>query len=414
VLALKARRQRAAVAVRPFPAHGEAREKQSLTDRLAHLAHDNLLWLLLLSYVVAAFLPAAGLWLRGVTVALVPAGGGEMARVTLPMLLLALLLFNAGLGVQLAHLKKLAAAPRLLLAGLAANLLLPVLYILAVSWALRDWHDPAGVEQLLLGLVLVASMPVAGSSAAWAQNANGNLALSLGLVLGSTLLSPLATPAVLFLIGCLAHGIDAGVLDGLSGTGTGVFLAVFVLLPSLLGIAAGRVAGEAVVARSKQRLKLVNSVILLVLNYSNAAVSLPRVVAQPDWDFLTLAQAVVLAMCVLTFVSGWLLARALGGSRDQRTALMFGLGMNNNGAGLVLASVALANLPGVMLPLILYTLVQHVVAGAANYLTTHSSPAPHVVRVPALPVLQPCRCTSRRCRSSRRPWERSTPPTPPA
>jgi BASS family bile acid:Na+ symporter len=396
MLGMKARRQGAAVAVRlfsaPTPAH-----KHGWIDRLAHFAHDNLLWLLLLSYVVAALLPAAGLYLRGVTVARASCAG-QTAPITLPMTLLALLLFNAGLGVQVEHLKKLAAAPGILLAGLAANLLLPLLYILAVSWGLRNWHDGDGLQQLLLGLVLVASMPVAGSSAAWSQNANGNLALSLGLVLGSTVLSPLATPAVLLMIGSLAHGIEAGVLNGLSGPGTGVFLAVFVLLPSLLGIAAGRVASAAAVARAKQGLKLVNSVILLVLNYSNAAVSLPRVVAQPDWDFLALALVVVLTLCVLTFAAGWTLARVLGGTQDQRTALMFGLGMNNNGAGLVLASVALANLPGVMLPLILYTLVQHVVAGAANYLTTRQRPAAEdtdrIVRVVPLPVMGRARVAS--------------------
>ena len=42
---------------------------------------------------------------------------------------------------------------------------------------------------------------------------------------------------------------------------------------------------------------------------------------------------------------------------------MFGLGMNNNGAGLVLASMALAHHPQVLLPIILYNLVQHLVAG---------------------------------------------------
>ncbi len=46
---------------------------------------------------------------------------------------------------------------------------------------------------------------------------------------------------------------------------------------------------------------------------------------------------------------------------------MFGLGMNNNGAGLVLASVALADHPQVMLPIIVYNLVQHLAAGAVAY-----------------------------------------------
>ena len=41
---------------------------------------------------------------------------------------------------------------------------------------------------------------------------------------------------------------------------------------------------------------------------------------------------------------------------------MFGLGMNNNGAGLVLASLTLSDHPGVMLPIILCNLIQHFVA----------------------------------------------------
>ena len=47
---------------------------------------------------------------------------------------------------------------------------------------------------------------------------------------------------------------------------------------------------------------------------------------------------------------------------------MFGLGMNNNGTGLVLASAAMASQPLVMLPIILYNLVQHLIAGLVDML----------------------------------------------
>ena len=46
---------------------------------------------------------------------------------------------------------------------------------------------------------------------------------------------------------------------------------------------------------------------------------------------------------------------------------MFGLGMNNNGTGLVLASMALADHPGVLLPIIFYNLVQHLIAGLVDH-----------------------------------------------
>jgi BASS family bile acid:Na+ symporter len=45
---------------------------------------------------------------------------------------------------------------------------------------------------------------------------------------------------------------------------------------------------------------------------------------------------------------------------------MFGLGMNNNGTGLVLAAGALSAYPRVLLPIIFYNLVQHLVAGAVS------------------------------------------------
>jgi bile acid:Na+ symporter, BASS family len=60
--------------------------------------------------------------------------------------------------------------------------------------------------------------------------------------------------------------------------------------------------------------------------------------------------------------------------QSDRIALMFGLGMNNNGTGLVLASMALADHPQVLLPIIFYNLVQHLVAGTVDHLMfTHRS-----------------------------------------
>ena len=71
------------------------------------------------------------------------------------------------------------------------------------------------VKRLVVGLALVASMPIAGSSTAWSQNANGNLALSLGLVLLSTLSSPVTTPLALHAVGWMATGPCAKELHAL-------------------------------------------------------------------------------------------------------------------------------------------------------------------------------------------------------
>jgi BASS family bile acid:Na+ symporter len=335
------------------------------TPALFDFVHRHFLGLLLLSYAAAALWPAPGLWVRVVSLGEV-AFLGEKVTLSLPVLMLGLLLGNAGLGVRTAHLKGLLGRPAVLLAGLAANLAIPVAFILGVTQALRCWHNPEEVQHILVGLALVASMPVAGSSTAWSQNAQGNMALSLGLVLASTVLSPLTTPVALHAAGLMASGGYAAALHELAASGTGGFLAVGVVAPSLLGILMRRAAGEARVAAVRPHVKLANAGLLLALNYSNAAVSLPQAVADPDWDFLAVLLPIVVGLCVLAFTAGWCLARLLRTDAGQRTALMFGLGMNNNGTGLVLASTALAAYPRVMLPIIFYNLVQHVVAGVVD------------------------------------------------
>jgi bile acid:Na+ symporter, BASS family len=341
-------------------------------DRLSHLVHTHLLWLMIGSYAIAATAPAVGLWIRDVSVGEVALFGSKM-RVSLSMLMLAALLLNAGLGVQWEKIREMLRSPRLLGAGLLANLLIPIAFILVVSRAMVGWHNADEIQNILVGLALVASMPIAGSSTAWAQNADGELTLSLGMVLFSTLLSPLTTPLALHSVGLMASGDYAEDLHELAAGGTGMFLAVCVLAPSLAGIVVRRAVGDARYAVARPRLKLINSVILLVLNYSNASVSLPQAVADPDPDFLAVTVVIVVALCAIAFAAGWWVSRLLKATPAQRTSLMFGLGMNNNGTGLVLASMALADHPRVMLPIIFYNLVQHLIAGVVDRLTCRDS-----------------------------------------
>src|SRR5262249_54498442 len=151
-------------------------------------------------------------------------------------------------------------------------------FIFIVMQGMRSWHNSDEMQNILVGLALIGSMPIAGSSTAWAQNANGNLALSLGLVLLSTLLSPLTTPFSLHSVGLMAKGESARELHALAGYGTGVFLVMCVMAPSLLGILLHWLVGQRRVASVKSEFKLFNSVNLLLLSYSNASVSLPQTI----------------------------------------------------------------------------------------------------------------------------------------
>jgi BASS family bile acid:Na+ symporter len=349
--------------------------RKGLNAALLHFLHGRFLWLLLGAYVAATLLPGPGLWLKNLALPEVHFLGEPM-RLTLPMLMLAVLLVNAGLGADTSEPRKLMRGLPLLGVGLLASLLVPLAFTAGVALALRPWPEPDEAQCLVVGLTLVAAMPVAGSSTAWSQNNNGDLSLSLALVLLSTLLSPLTTPLVLRAASFLATGEHAAELRGLAAHGTGGFLLACVALPSLLGALGRYLAGGARVDAARPHLKLVNLLVLLLLNYVNGSVALPEAVAYPDWDFLALILGAAVALCVTAFAAGWWLGRPFGADRPRRTALMFGLGMSNNGSGLVLAGLALAGRPQAMLPILVYNLVQHVVAAGATNLLGRAGAGP--------------------------------------
>ena len=335
---------------------------------ISQFIHRHFLWMLLAAYAVAAVLPGPGLWIRDVRFGDVSIFKTDM-HISLVLVLLAALMFNAGLGVKAAHLQTLARKLSVLAAGLAANVLIPVLYVFVVTTVvLQFWHNPEEAQHILVGLALVAAMPIAGASTAWAQNSNGNVALSLGLVLSSTLLSPLVTPIVFYIFGEMASEEYEQVLHGLADYGSTVFLGLWVVLPSSLGLCVRFLVPETRLAAVMPYIKLSNSIILLTLNYSNASVSLPKAVAQPDLDFLAVTLSITTGLCVASFSAAYWLSCLFKTDEAERMSLMYGLGMNNNGTGLVLASLALGSFPRIMVPIIFYNIAQHLVAGTVHHM----------------------------------------------
>ena len=78
-------------------------------------------------------MPGFGLWIRNVNFG--RAGILQSKLVfSLPLLMLATLLFNAGLGAKTEELTRLVQKPFLLLGGVSGNLMIPVAFIVAVSF----------------------------------------------------------------------------------------------------------------------------------------------------------------------------------------------------------------------------------------------------------------------------------------
>lgn len=276
--------------------------------------------------------------------------------------MLSFLLFNAGLGVKSKELKTVIKKPGILLIGLLGNLLVPLFFIFIAHLFGAYWHNPDEMQNILVGLAIIASMPIASSSTAWTQNTDGNLALSLGLVVCSTLFSSFTTPLVLHAAGFMTTGDYKEDLHELGDGGTNAFIIFSIVLPSLAGMIFHNLIGEERTNEIKPFFKFINSIVLMLLIYSNAAISLPQAVTNPDWDFLILIALVTLSLCAITFTCGWLIAKAFHCDKAEQSSLMFGLGMNNNGGALVLASMALAGHPLVMIPIVFYNLAQQLIA----------------------------------------------------
>ncbi|MFJ7244312.1 bile acid:sodium symporter family protein [Kitasatospora sp. NPDC098652] len=332
------------------------------------VAQRWLLGLMLVCYAVAGAFPAPGETLRALALR-IPVSA---AVLTVPMALLAVMLFNAGLGVRIADLRVVASRPLRLALGIAANALLPLFLLPVVALCLRSWPDPAEAEGLVVGLLLVLAMPIAGGAASWGQNAGGNVPLVVAMVIGSTLLSPFTVPLGLDVAGRLVGPHGAGILDDtttvdtVARTGAGMFALVSVVLPCLAGIVVRALLGEERVRRALPAVKSVNLVNILLLCYTNAAGALGQAVARPDPDLVVMALGISGAVCGLTFCCGRWLSRWTRCDRPDGISLTFATGMNNSSAAAVLAAGWFSHRPEVLLPILSYSLLQKIVAGAAG------------------------------------------------
>ena len=332
-----------------------------------HFIHDHLLKLLLAMYGLAILFPSFGIGIKNLSIGNLRWGTSTGIHLSLPFLMLSYLLFNAGLSVHFRDFKKVFLVPLPLGIGLLSNILVPLVFTAVVAGLGKVfWHNPDEVQNVLVGLAIIASMPIAGSATAWVQNGNGNAALILGLVVFSTVLSPIFSPLVFHAIGYLTRGDYSEDLHELANQGASSFLIVSVAMPALIGMTIRLFLSDSTWAKIAPNLKTVALVDLLILNYSNASMSLPIAFKNWDPDFFAMIIGVTCLLCIVTFSLGWLIPKVLKVPTSERISLTYGLGMTNNGTGLVLASTTLADHPFVMLPIIFYNLGQQIVAGILN------------------------------------------------
>jgi BASS family bile acid:Na+ symporter len=340
-----------------------ADDKTRFGDRLAQFVRRRFLWLLLTSYALSVVWTAPGLAMRKWDWS--PANGTNVP-LSFTLVLLAVMLFSAALLTDVSQIRLVSRHPIVLLTAIVAVWLGPAMLVIAADWLIPATIGGTATSGLLVGLALVATMPVANSSVGWTQNAEGNLGLALALVVLSILLCPWVTPNLLNLLGMSLSAKERAYCEALVGQFSGWFFIVWVILPTAAGLAFRFLLTPPRVERIACWFVLASAAALWMLNYINSALAFPRI-REASAALLGATVALAAATSLVGLALGWALARIIYVKPQTQAALMFGLSMKHTGLALILAGAVLADQPLAILFIVLTTLTQHFLAGMVQW-----------------------------------------------
>jgi BASS family bile acid:Na+ symporter len=279
-----------------------------------------------------------------------------------PNILLAGMLFIAGMSLRPEHWHQVGRRPVLLILGTLGCWLLPMFSLLCIIKPLMSVLSMPELPDIWLGLVIVAAMPTAQSSAAWTQNAKGNVLLTLSIVLTTTIVCPVVIPN-------FVRALSTNLPD-MTWNWDEVFssrvLLTWVILPSALGWSFGAYLGRIRLDFWSPFLSLLSAIMLLTLNYINAADALPKLLQTMELKLVMVTLSLVLIVCGGSYLISSYAGRWAKLPAAEKTAMTYALGMKNNGVALM-GTASLPELPFVGLVLICYILTQHLLAGLVSH-----------------------------------------------
>ncbi|MEV1307822.1 bile acid:sodium symporter family protein [Pseudomonas aeruginosa] len=267
------------------------------------------LWVLLFA-ILAFFRPA---WFLPLTAAIAP--------------LLGLVMFGMGLTLKGEDFREVARHPiRVLIGVLAQFVIMP-----GLAWLLcRLLQLPA---EIAVGVILVGCCPGGTASNVMTWLSRGDVALSVAITSVTTLLAPLVTPALVWLLASAWLPVSFAAM----------FLSILqvVLVPIALGLLAQRLLGE----RTRQVaevLPLVSVFSIVVIIAAVVAASQARIAESG-----LLIMAVVMLHNGFGLLLGYLTGKLTGMPLAQRKALAIEVGMQNSGLGAALANAHFSPLAAV-------------------------------------------------------------------
>lgn len=204
--------------------------------------------------------------------------------------------------------------------------------------------------ELIAGLVLIAVLPVAVTSAVWTDLAHGNLPFTLSIITLTTLLAGVITPTAMTLV--------AGTLIAFDAMGLVLDLVKTVIIPVVVGLFVRQLLPR-FAQRIRPALNLLVKVNIVITLAINAAVMKPLLGDMGAKVFWIVGA--VFMLVAFSYLAGYMFGGILfRGDRKTRISTAYVCGMRNNGAGIVIASAYFP--PLVALPVIMSILLQQPIA----------------------------------------------------
>lgn len=259
----------------------------------------------------------------------VPASFSWMSTSTItPML--GIVMFGMGLTLKPSDFKPVLMRPKDILVGeLAQFIVMPLL-----AWLLCKMMQLP--MELALGVILVGCCPGGTASNVICYLAKGDVALSVAMTGVSTLLAPIVTPALVYMLANKEVGVDM----------LGMFLSIVqvVIIPIILGFAANRYLSKFT--------EKVTPLLPLVSTLAITAI-IGIVVSRNSTNILSCSLVVgitVILHNVLGLLLGYFAGKMLGLKHDKQTAISIEVGMQNSGLATSLAATHFAMYPLAAVP----------------------------------------------------------------
>ncbi|MDH2926828.1 bile acid:sodium symporter family protein [Lonepinella koalarum] len=232
--------------------------------------------------------------------------------------LLGIVMFGMGITLTFNDFSEVVKHPRSVVIGVIGQFVImpAIAFALAKIFAL-----PA---DLAVGIILVGSCPGGTSSNVMTYLAKGNTALSVACTTISTLLAPLLTPVIFYVLASQWLEIDASAM----------FISVLkmVLLPILLGLIVRALCKQKIYEISKT-MPLLSVISIVLILSAVVAVSKDKIVESG----LLIFAVVVLHNC-LGYLVGFSAAKLLRLDNYDSKAISIEVGMQNSGLGAALAA----------------------------------------------------------------------------